>query len=138
MGRPAFKIDLEVLEGLAGLRLSQADIAGIMGCSVRTIEKGLAEDEAVRAAYDKGQAGMKEKVRTEVLRRAMSKNEDGSWQLLMHLDKTQCGATEKIEIEHKSSTDEEPGMSIETKRRSMAELMGENPNDPGSGLEDDG
>lgn len=135
MGRKAIKIDLKVLAGLAGQRLSQTDIAAIMGFSKRTLEKGLAEDDAVREAYEKGKADAKSKVSGEVMRRAMGKN--GSDALLLHLHKTMCGQTEKIQVEHTGAKKEAPGMSFENKRRSMAELLGEDPNDEASGTEDD-
>lgn len=138
MGRKRTKIDLDVLRKLAGAHLTQGDIAAIMGMPRRTLEDALARGDEVRAAYDEGRADTRQEISGEIKRRAMAGETNGADMLLKHLHVTLCEKPEKLQIETSEKGEKTPGMSGEATRRAMAKLMGENPNDPLAGTEDDG
>lgn len=63
-GRPKFKIDKEILKQLAAIQCTQTEIAAVLGCSVKTLERRLkikAYQEVFQTGKEKGKMSLRRK-----------------------------------------------------------------------------
>lgn len=132
MGR---KWNLEEIHKLAALLFRQDEIAAFLGCSRRTFQRHMDKDEELRDAYDSGKEKFRMTLRRRMVGIAMSRRADAG-RMCIWLSKQELGMTDKQDITLSDGTT--PGMSGEVRRAAMAELMGEDPNDPEAAMEDDG
>ncbi len=129
-------INLEQLHKLAAIMARQDEIAAFFGISKSTFKRRLTDYPEVRDAYESGRERFRMTLRRRMVSIAMSPRKDAG-RMCIWLSKQELGMREKADL---SVTGDErtPGMSFETVRVGMAELMGEDPNDPEAGTEDDG
>lgn len=88
-GRPKFVIDYEQAEKLAGIQCTQAEIASVLGCTVKT----LVADKKFVEIYKNGMESGKASLRREQWRQA----EDGNTTMLVWLGKQYLGQKDKSE-----------------------------------------
>lgn len=130
-----FDVDLEQVHKLAAMMSTQAEIAAILGMSQITFKRRLRDNPAIREAYDSGKERFRTVIRRRMLSIGMSRRSDAG-KMCIWLSKQALGMSDKAHL--RVEDDRTPGMSAERKRQAMAELMGEDPRDPDSGMEDDG
>lgn len=128
-------LDLEQIHKLAAIMATQEDIASFLGISYRTFRRRLADTPAVKEAYESGKGRLRMTLRRRMMGISMSSRPDAG-RMSIWLSKQVLGMSDKQNIVLEDGTT--PGMSEENKRKHMAELMGEDPGDPDSGMEDDG
>lgn len=130
-----YPIDLEQLHKLAALMSTHEEIAAILGISRSTFARRMKDTPAVREAYESGHERYRTVLRRRMLSIGMSRRGDAG-SMCIWLSKQALGMSDKAHLRVEGDTT--PGMSAERKRQAMAELMGEDPSDPDSGMEDDG
>lgn len=130
-----FPIDLEVVHKLAAIMATQEEISAFIGISRSTFTRRLDDCQEVRDAYESGRERFRMTLRRRMVSIGMSRRKDAG-RMCIWLSKQELGMSDKKNIRLEDGTT--PGMSEEMKRQAMAELMGEDPNNPESGLEDDG
>jgi len=123
--------EIDQLETMAGYRMSQEQIASVIGISRRSLINRMEDQPGVREAWDRGQSIVEEKIKTALMREGVEK---GDVKALVFLAKNFANMTDghSVTIEEKGPT------SRENLRKAMAQLMGQDPNDPASGLEPEG
>ena len=94
-GRPRKVFDLRQVEALGSIGCSQAEIASVLGCHVRTVESRLATDGEFSRAYKKGLTAMKKALRRRQFELALG----GNASLLIWLGKTVLGQHETVQTE---------------------------------------
>ncbi len=125
-------IDLKDVHKLAAIMGTQREIAFYLGIPVRTFERRLEDTPEVREAFESGRAQFRMTLMKRMTSIALSRRRDAGT-MCIWLSKQVLGMQDKLAVT--ASIGMEAGMSSEIKRRSMAELMGEDPNDPTTGLE---
>lgn len=91
MARPKKEIDYELVRKLANMQCSQAEIASVVGVSVRTLQR----DELFHEIYDEGVMNGRVSLRRAQFNKAI----DGNVPMLIWLGKQVLGQKEKIENE---------------------------------------
>ena len=66
--------DIKKLESMAGLGLTVANMAAILGMSKKTLERRMAEDESIRDALERGRGITSNNVAKSAYKQAMSGN----------------------------------------------------------------
>lgn len=101
-GRPRIEFNLEELERLCRLNCTVDEIAAYFGCSKRTIEDRLSNEEEFKAIVDKGRANGKTSVRREQFKIM----ENGNAAMAIWLGKQLLGQRDNQEIvnDHKPIT----------------------------------
>lgn len=97
-GKPYKPLPVEMAEGFGQLGLTQADIAGILKISVKTVNREFVKpDSEFAAEYRKGKAKTSQSLRMKLLRRAIKEDRDS---LLQFALKNFCGMKEQVEVEN--------------------------------------
>jgi len=87
IGRPPIEVDEDLIEKLASIHCTMAEIASTVGCSVDTLERRFAE--TIKRGKDKGKSS---------LRRIMwKKAQEGNPTMMIWLSKQHLGMSDKIE-----------------------------------------
>jgi len=94
MAGKKFKIDYELVEKLASLQCTQEEIAYVLGCSSKTIQRDKKAREIIKMAKEKGKASLR--------RYQWKAAERGNASMLIWLGKQYLGQTDKQEIKQES------------------------------------
>lgn len=122
---------VDTLELLAGFGNTVEEAAAVLGVSTRTLARRIKTSPEAADAWANGKA----RLRHECHRRVLSGMRAGNERLTIFAAKNWAGMRDQHHVEVAS---EKPAPTGETVRRRMAELMGEDPNNPAAGMEDDG
>ena len=95
MARPPKDLDLDMLERLAAVSLSQDEIGAIMGMTSRTIRRKLSSSKMARDAYDRGYERCKASLKRKQFEMAM----DGQPTLLVWLGKQHLGQRDESRVQ---------------------------------------
>lgn len=106
-GRPRVEVDLKVVEDLAKIHCTEAEIAAFFGVSPELIRRRKKSDEQFRGALEKGRDQGKTSLRRLQWKSAMS----GNVTMLIWLGKQLLGQSDRHGIEHSGSA-ERPPISI--------------------------
>lgn len=128
---PIPAIDLQDVYKLAALLSTQEHIAAYLGMSKRTFKRYMDLDPRIREAWEQGRANMERTLLRRMVRIGFSRRADAG-RMCIWLSKNVLGFSDKVDV--KDSTGRTPGMTQESKRAAMAELMGEDPANPMAGL----
>lgn len=96
MGRKKIEIDIAEAERLAGLGLTQEEIALSLGISERTLYENKAKSAEFAEAIKKGKA----KTKRTVANRLFEKVEDGDLGAIIWFEKTRLGYSDKMVNAH--------------------------------------
>jgi hypothetical protein len=96
IGRPAKQFDLEVVEGLAALQATDAEIASVLGCSKSTLSAHKARDASFRTAIKRGREHGKASLRRLQWRAAQA----GNITMMIWLGKNWLAQTDRAKVEH--------------------------------------
>lgn len=98
LGKPYKPLPIEMAEGFGQLGLTQADIAGILKISIKTVNREFVKpDSEFASEYRKGKAKTSQSLRAKLLRRAIKEDRDS---LLQFALKNFCGMKEQVEVEN--------------------------------------
>ena len=95
MARPPKDLDLDMLERLAAVSLSQDEIGAIMGMTSRTIRRKLSSSKMARAAYDRGYERCTASLKRKLVEMAM----DGQPTMLVWLGKQHLGQRDESRVQ---------------------------------------
>jgi hypothetical protein len=97
-GKPYKPLPVEMAAGFGQLGLTQADIAGILKISVKTVNREFVKpDSEFASEYRKGKAKTSQSLRMKLLQRAIKEDRDS---LLQFALKNFCGMKEQVEVEN--------------------------------------
>lgn len=96
MGRKKIEIDIAEVERLAGLGLTQEEIALSLGISERTLYENKAKSAEFAEAIKSGKA----KTKRTVTNKLMEKIEDGDLGAIIWYEKTRLGFNDKVVNSH--------------------------------------
>jgi len=112
-----FKINYELVEKLASLQCTQEEIAYVLGCSSKTIQRDKKATKIIKMAKEKGKASLR--------RMQWKAAERGNASMLIWLGKQYLGQTDKQEIKQETKTEL-------TLSNLLAEIVEENINENGN------
>lgn len=96
--KPYKEMPVHMAEGFGQLGLTQADIAGILKVSVKTVNREFVKpDSEFATEYRKGKSKTAQSLRMKLLKRAITDERDS---LLQFALKNFCGMKDHAEIEH--------------------------------------
>ena len=93
-GRPKIKLDYEAIEKMAGMMITQEEIAGYFDCNVRTLQR----DKEFCRVYKKGL----DKGRMSLRRQQFKSAENGNVTMQIWLGKQYLGQTDKVEAKNEN------------------------------------
>ena len=96
MGRKKIEIDIAEVERLAGLGLTQEEIALSLGISIRTLERRKDEMAVLTEAIKRGQT----LANTEVANVLFDKAKAGDMTAVIWWEKTRAGRSDKVAVDH--------------------------------------
>jgi len=98
VGRKPYIMPIAMAEGFGQLGLTQADIAGLLNISIKTVNREFVKpDSEFAAEYRKGKAKTAQSLRMKLLRRAIKEDRDS---LLQFALKNFCGMKDQVEVEN--------------------------------------
>lgn len=103
MAKPRVEIDMAEVERLAGLGLTQEEIATSLGFSERTFRNRKKDSAAFADAIKRGKASAAEEISNQLFEKAKT----GDLGAIIWYEKTRCGRTDKLTIDLSKLTDEQ-------------------------------
>ncbi len=105
-GKPKIQLNYELIEELAGILCTKAEIASVLKVSVRTLER----DEKVTEVYERGLCNGKSCIRREQFKLLQA----GNATMAIWLGKQYLGQRDKHELEHSGEIKTNPLKNLTT------------------------
>jgi transposase len=118
MANKPIEIDLNEVQRLAGLGLSQSEIAASLDISVDTLSRRKKEFAEFADALKRGKA----KAKSEIANKLFTEAKNGNITAIIWIEKTRFGFSEKLQIEDVS--DAEKSTAKERLANALARLVG--------------